>query len=307
MYAQQHAVIQDRHPIPLAGAATELTAPAFGADLGELSAHALRLMGNLQTSLNPSHLVTLFTDTLREALPFDAWSYRFEAEGLEEGRGVQSGDRLGYELRIGEERLGELALYRRARFSDAEAQAVDSLIWCLIHPLRNGLQHRRALHTAYRDPLTGAYNRRAFDDHLAHEVATARRAGTPLSLVVIDIDHFKAINDHFGHLTGDRALQAVVRTADETMRGADQLYRYGGEEFVLLLNNTDKEGAMRLAERVRRELEWREHELGEGTLKMTASFGVSTLESDEEGDALFAKADAALYRAKESGRNRVEG
>ena len=302
MHAHHYATALDH-----TAALNELPAPAFGAEPGDLSAHALRLMGTLQTSLNPARLASLFADALSAVLPFDAWSYHFETEGLKEGRGVLIGDRLGYELRIGEERLGEFALYRRARFSEEEASAVDSLVWCLIHPLRNGLQHRRALHTAYRDPLTGAYNRRAFDDHLAHEVATARRAGTPLSLVVIDIDHFKAINDHFGHLTGDRALQAVVRTADETMRGADLLYRYGGEEFVLLLNNTDRKGALRLAERVRRELEWREHELGGGTLKMTASFGVATLEGGEEGETLFAKADAALYRAKENGRNRVEG
>ncbi|GAB6043568.1 GGDEF domain-containing protein [Endothiovibrio diazotrophicus] len=300
MYAQSYAELTDLH-------AAELPRPVFGLEGDELASHALRLMSSLQTTLNPSHLCGLFAETLGEAVPFDAWAYRFDQEGLKEGRGVLAGDRLGYELRMGEERLGELALYRRGRFSEEEAAAVDSLIWCLIHPLRNALQHRQALHTAYRDPLTGAYNRRAFDDHLAHEVAAARRNGTPLSLVVIDIDHFKAVNDHFGHLAGDRALQSLAHTADDTMRGADQLYRYGGEEFVLLLNNTDIDGARHFAERLRHELEWREHDVGEGTLKMTASFGVATLEADEDGQALFAKADGALYRAKHGGRNRVEG
>ena len=300
MFAHSQAATIDSH-------AGELPLPSFGIERDELATHALRLMSTLQTTLNPSRLATLFADALAEAVPFDSWSYRFEAEGLNEGRGVLTGDRLGYELRMGEERLGELALYRRGRFSEEEAAAIDSLIWCLIHPLRNALQHRQALHTAYRDPLTGAYNRRAFDDHLAHEVAAAQRNGTPLSLVVIDIDHFKSVNDQLGHLAGDRALQSLARTADETMRGADLLYRYGGEEFVLLLNNADLEGARLFAERLRHELEWREHDLGEGTLKMTASFGVATLEAGEDGDALFAKADSALYRAKEGGRNRVEG
>ena len=303
MYAQHYADTIDHTQ-----GMDELAPPTFAAQSGgDLSTLALRLMSRLQTSLNPTRLAALFSETLGDALPFDGWFYRFEKEGLEEGLGMQVGDRLGYDLRVGEEQLGELALYRRRPFTEEEASALDSLVWCLIYPLRNALQHRKALHSAYRDPLTGAHNRRAFDDTLAHEVAAAQRNATPLTLVVIDIDHFKSINDHFGHAIGDRALQAVVQTANDTMRDADLLYRYGGEEFVLLLENTDLAGARRLAERIRWELERREFNWEGSALKMTASFGVSLLEPDESGEELFKKADAALYRAKESGRNRVEG
>ncbi len=272
-----------------------------------LSQRAVALMGRLQLSLDPLALPRLFSEAIAEELPHEGWFYRHADEAIELGRGMREGDRLEYQLRMGDEVLGELTLCRRRPFEQAETAALDSLVWCLIYPLRNALQHRKALHSAFLDPLTGARNRRAFDESMAHEVALAERNATPLSLVIIDIDHFKSINDNYGHATGDLALQALVECVNATLRDADLLYRFGGEEFVLLLNNTDQEGAWRLAERLRRNLERREFHWGEQSLKMTASFGVSTHIRGEGSATLFERADSALYRAKENGRNRVEG
>ncbi len=214
-------------------------------------AELIGLLSALQTSLEPLELINTFTGHLIRHISFDSWLYRNPLEGVEGGRGVRSGESIEWELRIGDESLGTLLVYSRSGFNRDEVDAADQLIWSLIFPLRNALRHQRAIATAYSDPLTGARNRRAFDDQLHSEISAAARSHQPLSLLVVDIDHFKSINDHFGHAIGDMALRALVETSARTIRDGDLLYRYGGEEFVILLRNTDEEGARRLAERLR--------------------------------------------------------
>lgn len=155
---------------------------------------------------------------------------------------------------------------------------------------------------ATQDSLTGAKNRRAFNEKLAEEWARAKRYNTPLSLVLMDVDKFKSFNDTFGHPAGDEVLKRVARTLMGAIRTTDFFARYGGEEFVLLLPNTDAEGALILANRLREKIEqapWKERPI-------TASMGVSTLTDDiKAGDQLTQLADDALYVSKENGRNRV--
>lgn len=170
--------------------------------------------------------------------------------------------------------------------------------------------YERAARLSARDPLTGIANRREFDRVLEREFARARRARTPLSLVLLDIDHFKRFNDYYGHLAGDRCLQKVAAILEtHARRGADVAARYGGEEFVLLLPETDETDALDIAERIRAalvaaELEHKASPLGPF---VTASLGVATLVPGGEyrPSVLVAAADVALYRAKAAGRNRV--
>ena len=155
---------------------------------------------------------------------------------------------------------------------------------------------------ATHDGLTEAKNRRAFNEKLAEEWSRAQRYATPLSLVLFDVDKFKSYNDSFGHQAGDEVLKILARTVMGLVRVTDFFARYGGEEFVLILPNTDAEGAYILAERLRERVEkakWRER-------PVTASFGVSTLEIGmTSGESLIEAADKALYLSKERGRNRV--
>ncbi len=152
------------------------------------------------------------------------------------------------------------------------------------------------------DPLTEAKNRRAFNDKLEEEWSRATRYGTPLSLVLLDVDKFKSYNDTFGHPAGDAVLKQVALTMMATIRTTDFFARYGGEEFALILPNTDTQGALVLAERLRARLEsvaWKER-------PVTASFGVSTLHEEmKQPEELTRSADEALYASKERGRNRV--
>jgi two-component system, cell cycle response regulator len=154
------------------------------------------------------------------------------------------------------------------------------------------------------DALTGAGNRRAFDEALAHEMARAKRHGQALGLVMLDIDHFKRINDTHGHQGGDQVLRALAVLLRATLREGDLLYRYGGEEFAVLLPYAPASGAMAAAERMLREISRRPVRVGDTDLHVTASAGVATVTAaDHDGARLVARADAALYEAKKAGRN----
>ncbi|MFO7807810.1 diguanylate cyclase [Guyparkeria sp.] len=158
-------------------------------------------------------------------------------------------------------------------------------------------------HAAHHDRLTGAFNRHFFDRLVEKECARSARLGEPLSLLILDIDHFKRINDEHGHLAGDDVLKQLVSHIWERVRETDILTRWGGEEFALLLPDTSLEGARKLAESLRTSVETTE--LVEGLPKLTISLGGTRIRTDESVKASFRRADAALYKAKDSGRNRV--
>jgi len=152
------------------------------------------------------------------------------------------------------------------------------------------------------DALTGVGNRRRLDEALIMEVERSARYHAALSLMVLDIDHFKRVNDSWGHETGDRILKETGAVLRKMARGTDIATRMGGEEFVVLLPETDLEAALICAERFRSALEARDCGL---PAPVTSSFGVACLQSGESGASLLARADAALYAAKQAGRNRV--
>lgn len=160
---------------------------------------------------------------------------------------------------------------------------------------------------ASTDELTGVFNRRAFEGAVRTEMARARRYGTGLSLLLLDLDRFKQVNDLHGHVFGDQVLQETARILQATVRLADTIARWGGEEFVVLLPETGLGDAAQFAERLRQRLGDIEHRIpGGGALSVTCSVGVSQYDPAMPDDIhLFATADAALYQAKETGRNRV--
>jgi diguanylate cyclase (GGDEF)-like protein len=164
---------------------------------------------------------------------------------------------------------------------------------------------RQLLDAARVDPLSGILNRRGFEERLDAETAAVVRHGGSLSLLVIDVDRFKDINDHHGHPAGDATLKSVVAVLAKEMRREDTLARYGGDELLVLLRNTPADGAARLAERLRQQVEDSTCVFGREALRTTISIGVAELTRDTTGPGLLAAADAALYRAKQGGRNRV--
>jgi diguanylate cyclase (GGDEF)-like protein len=165
------------------------------------------------------------------------------------------------------------------------------------------VQQRKLHDHAVTDPLTGLSNRILLDSMLEQAVQQHRRAGIPMTLVALDLDHFKSINDTLGHDTGDTVLRGIGALLRGRIRRSDRVFRLGGEEFLLLLHDTDAEHARRLAEDLRYAVE---------SLPLlpdrpvTASLGLATLETDEDWRDWMRRADESLYRAKAAGRNRVE-
>ncbi|MFV5212985.1 diguanylate cyclase [Azonexus caeni] len=164
--------------------------------------------------------------------------------------------------------------------------------------------NRELARLSVTDRLTGIYNRMKLDEALAAEIQRCRRYDQALAIVLLDIDHFKRINDTYGHQAGDRALIDIARLLSEGSRETDVVGRWGGEEFMIVLPHTDLAGAGRLAEKMRTTIA--AHEFS-GIGQQTASFGVAAYRIDDQPNDLVARADAALYEAKHAGRNRVAG
>lgn len=158
---------------------------------------------------------------------------------------------------------------------------------------------------ALTDALTGLLNRYGLQRSLAREHAEARRYNRPLACLMIDIDHFKSVNDTHGHAIGDIVLQQVAAILTQGVRGSDIVFRYGGEEFLALLPETDLDGAAALAEKIREDASNRTYGEGEHKLILTLSIGAASLCDSESGNDMVVRADLALYQAKGRGRDRV--
>lgn len=176
------------------------------------------------------------------------------------------------------------------------------MLYALIFASLTEYQRQRLVGLATRDPLTGVANRRSMEVELADVLRSHHDAGEPAALAVIDLDHFKRVNDLHGHDAGDRVLQAFAPLVEHCIRKRDRLFRFGGEEFVLLFPATDRDGARAAVDKVQREL--REHLVGpDGAV--TVSIGVAMLAPGDDWPAWLARADQALYLAKRSGRDQV--
>jgi diguanylate cyclase (GGDEF)-like protein len=225
---------------------------------------------------------------------------------LDEGLG-RTGSLLALPLRARNRTLGALVLMARRGAFDAAARRVLGILAnqgaALLHIIQ---LLGRIKDQALRDGLTELYNRRAFDDFFARALAREQRQDGRLGLVLLDLDHFKNLNDTFGHRAGDAALRSAAQVMERHLRRADQAARYGGEEFVIVLPGTDEKGALRLADRIRAAIH-HHHLVFEGArLSVSVSLGVAIAPQDgKTPQALLAAADRALYAAKHAGRNRV--
>ena len=208
---------------------------------------------------------------------------------------------VGVIVDVTKAKVAQQALEERSR----ELEAINAELAASNAQLAEARQTMEQL--AMHDQLTGLANRHKFLQVFAVEAERRNRNGRPLSLLVIDIDHFKSVNDRFGHLAGDACLRAVAAVLERSVRAADVVGRFGGEEFLVLLPDTDSDGAKAAAENLGREMRNSEFTLGDARLSLTISIGVATLAPDQPGDfdSLMHRADAAVYRAKDQGRDAV--
>jgi diguanylate cyclase (GGDEF)-like protein len=168
---------------------------------------------------------------------------------------------------------------------------------------QNRLQQQRLQHLSITDPLTGAYNRRNMEQELQLSVEEYRRSGTTMCLLLFDLDHFKAINDNYGHDKGDDVLLTFSELVSANTRKVDRFFRFGGEEFLMLLKGASLDQALAIAEKIRAATE---NNPAMPSVSVTVSIGVAALGPEENWEQWLARADAAMYKAKQFGRNRIE-
>jgi len=268
--------------------------------------HHYDISSALQTSLEFNELINIFSNKIKTLIPHTGFVYENDEFNLNISQGIVTKHSCTYALKVEETQLGNLKIMRRQRFGNDEIKLLESLLCSLIYPLRNATLFNQALKMAYTDPLTKTNNRAAFNDTLKREIKLAQRHSNHLSIIFFDIDHFKAVNDEYGHECGDLALSSAAHCIKEAVRGSDIVFRYGGEEFVILLSDTDIDGAKQMAERIRKSIENHTIAYGMETLKLTASLGVSSLRGNDNSASLLKRADSAMYKAKDNGRNQVK-
>jgi diguanylate cyclase (GGDEF)-like protein len=215
---------------------------------------------------------------------------------------------LGIPLVLGESVMGAVYFLGKqpGLFADHHQHLLGIFCNQAAAALSNALLHQEMANMATQDGLTGLHNHRSFHERLAAECERVHRHPAPLSLLLLDLDHFKQINDTHGHPVGDAVLRRIAVTLRETIRAIDVAARYGGEEFALILPETDETGAEQIGERIRKEIAHSQFLLGETVILVTVSIGIATFpRHGRTKEELLAHADQALYTAKQQGRNRV--
>lgn len=218
--------------------------------------------------------------------------------------GVQS--LLVYPLISGDRALGAfvLASRRRGLFTAQRREMLGVIANQVAVSVQNGLMYQQMEAMATTDGLTGLVNHRTFQDRFSEMLARAERSDKPVSLILTDIDHFKSVNDTYGHPVGDVVLKAVSRVLQDQARVVDVVARYGGEEFALVLEDTDGDGALILAERIREQVASLSHASDQGPFSCSMSLGIAAYPADgKHKQLLVERADQSLYYAKEHGRN----
>jgi len=280
----------------------------------EASGHSLEQTPGLQIETDASHLTALFGASPRPRLGAFVTRehlHRFPPQP----HPIRSRAFLPL-IRRGE-LIGSLNMgsYQSELFTQGSAtDFLERLAAVVAVCLENCANHQRLKQLGLTDPLTRVNNRRYFDQRLTEELSLARRHRQPLGCMFLDVDHFKKVNDNFGHQAGDQVLQEMAMVINSQLRHSDVLSRYGGEEFVVLLPASNPEECYEIAERIRRTIERHPFRITENeTLSLTLSAGVNGLRQIPSGKdnaelaaTLVAGADEAVYLAKQGGRNRVE-
>jgi diguanylate cyclase (GGDEF)-like protein len=301
-----HTITDTNQTPPKPANTGAVPAPISEFEIPELQ-RTLKLAGLLQTSLDVENILQYFVDSIAEIIPFGGVEYSYASLDISFKSGKPDRHSCAYRLKIAGDDLGEIKFTRNKRFTEQEMEALENTIYHLVYPLRNSLQYQKAVRAAQMDALTGIYNRAAMDRSLEREVELSHRLDNQLSLLIVDVDHFKSINDTYGHSAGDAVLKSLVDCINDTMRVSDIMFRYGGEEFALILAGTGMDGARQVGERIRAAVAAYPFVYNGKEFDLTVSIGVATLGRRDSAKRLFNKADNALYQAKKAGRNQVHG
>ena len=273
----------------------------------ELNVHTQhKLAALLQTTIEIEPLFKLFFEKIKSLFNVGSCELLNQAKNIHLELGTTGAHSCDYALNIQQHYLGNISFTRRQRFTESELAQLEHLIGTLIYPLRNAINYSDALNQALIDPLTGLGNRIALDNSLEHQWQMAQRYDQELGLLMIDIDFFKNVNDTYGHDIGDQVIKHIAASIKATTRQTDMVFRYGGEEFLVLLNKTTTLGSSIISGRIRENIEKLTLVDAEGQpIKITASIGGTHSRAGVSKHRLVQEADRALYSSKKQGRNCV--
>lgn len=260
----------------------------------------------LQMSLDIDWVLNKFMEHIHSYFLFDGFSYSCAEPDVKIESARQKGHSCSYNMQIEGLELGALMVYRGRKFVESELMLLENLLSILIYPLRNSLQFKKASLLAHCDALTGVRNRSTFDESLEREISLSQRYRKDISLLVIDIDFFKKVNDTYGHSVGDDVLKKVASTIQHSIRTTDMLFRYGGEEFVVLLTNSDCDDSSVIADRILASVRDIDMEIAGQKMDISVSIGLACRNKLDDGATLFKRADKAMYIAKSEGRNQLQ-
>ncbi|MDH3388774.1 MAG: GGDEF domain-containing protein [Gammaproteobacteria bacterium] len=265
----------------------------------------LQLSDLLSRHLEVGQIIEAFMSEI--ASDVDHCGYRFDSEDINGSiaQGVVEGFPANYRLKIQNRLLGELTLFKRSRFNSHELCELEDLLCALIYPVKNALMYQIALKSAYRDPLTGLNNRTSMEKNLPREVDLAKRHSQSMAILVMDLDGFKEINDTHGHDLGDQVLREVANVISQVVRNTDLVYRYGGDEFVGGLAQTDTHGAIDVSERIRSSIDNLDMTALGISANVQVSIGITLVRRSDNFLSAFKRADKALYQAKINGKNQI--
>jgi len=237
-------------------------------------------------------------------VPFDGLQFLAAERGADIMLGFSRQHRQRFELKLGERSLGEIILMRAKAFSPRDERDSERLVESIVYPLDNALEHHKVTMKAMTDVATGLRNQQAMDDLLPREIRLARRVEQPLSVILISVDYLESITEHHGTQVGEQAWQSVAETLAARLRESDLIFRTDGDEFCIVLNHNELNGAMALAERLRQEVD-RCVSYDNVQYVLTASAGVTELGMSDDSANLLTRAGEALSLARTAGRNQV--
>ena len=257
----------------------------------------------LQGKLDVTILVTQYHSWLNSIQRADSVEYTHRDDNLSLSVGDQKQHKAHYTLRLEENYLGTIIISSQKRFTDQDLFDHEQSMAVLVHYLKVAISFRTIERTALHDSLTGVKNRASLDNLLPMETHRAQRYHCDLSIMIIDVDHFKLINDSIGHLGGDKILCRVASIITQSLRSSDLTFRFGGDEFIVLLPNTNLKGAHTAAASILASLGSEGAGSFEHAIKPQLSIGVAALRRGESQEDFLRRADNALYNAKANGRN----
>jgi diguanylate cyclase (GGDEF)-like protein len=259
----------------------------------------------LQTTLDLYVLLERFHQVLQIKVNYQSFDFKNQDLDLNLALGQVAPIELHFSLTHNDENLGEICFTKQSDFHIEEQRIIEEALTQLIFPLKNAISYQAVVMHSITCPLSQLGNRSLFDQTLDRELALAKRHGGNFALLLLDIDNFKSINDCHGHLAGDAIIRELGKIIAEQKRHSDHAFRYGGEEFAIILNQSSTLGAYQVAERIRAQIEHHEFMFQKAKLCITVSMGLTHYQPRDTINSIFERTDSALYNAKANGKNQI--